>query len=133
MSIEKIQKDNISFKGMSSQSINRFLPELDELGTKKLSRIINHELPYDTLEVFNTNSNKIQHFRKVADKNYLLNSITYTGKESFVLKLKFLMGIVNKLKYGSYKGKRYWSSKSRFTFLLICFFPLRSNITFPTL
>lgn len=107
MSIEKIQKDNISFQGMSSQSINRFLPELDEFGTKKLSRIINHELPYDILEIFGTNSNTIQHFKKVANRNYPIDSITYTGKESFVLKLKFLIGIVNKLKYGSYKGKRH--------------------------
>ena len=92
---------------MSTQSINRFLPELDEFATQKLARIINHELPHDTLEIIGSNPNKIQHFRYVAGKNYPLDSVTYTGKETLVQKLRFLMAIVNKLKYGSYKGKRH--------------------------
>lgn len=107
MAIDKIQNNKISFQGMSTQSINRFLPELDNFATQKLARIINLELPYDSLEILGANPNKIQHFRNVAGKNYPLNSITYAGKENFTRKLKFLMAIVNKLKYGSYKRKRH--------------------------
>lgn len=104
--MDNIQNHNISFKGMSTQSINRFIPELDDFSTKKLARILEHELPYDVFEVVGEKNSSLLHLRKFGDRKYPLGTIQYKGDESVVKKLRFLMAITNKIKYGFYTKKK---------------------------
>lgn len=91
----------ITFKGISQNNIQKFIPDIDDIAAKKLSKIINSLLPYDILDIVNKNDTNITHIKRTVFTDITIGKIIYSGPDNVSAKIRFLMHIVDKIKKGT--------------------------------
>ena len=91
--------NNISFKGMSTAQIKRFIPTIADENAIVLSRIMEQSIPKAILEA--PCKNEIQHWMCLGDDvKTLMGRFVYKGPDDEASRIKFISDIEAKIKQG---------------------------------
>ena len=91
--------NNISFKGMSTAQIKRFIPTIADENAIVLSRIMEQSIPKAILEA--PNKNEIQHWMFLGNNfKTLMGRFVYKGPDDEASKVKFLSKVESTIKQG---------------------------------
>ena len=94
-----IVNNNISFKGMSSAQVKRFIPTIADENAMVLSRMLEQSIPRAILEA--PNKNEVQHWMNLGDGvKTLMGRFIYKGPDDEVSRIRFLSEVESKIKQG---------------------------------
>ena len=91
--------DTLTFRGMTSVQIKKFIPTIADENAIVLSRMFEQSIPKAILEA--PNKNEVQHWMNLGDGvKTLMGRFVYKGPDDEALKIRFLSELESKIKQG---------------------------------